>query len=213
MILNILILGITLSIDAVFVGLSYGIRGTKIPLKSQLIMCMFSFVLSAVSVTAGTALISVLPVFAEKLIGSVILFFIGISMILKVFKKEKPKKKIYKPEKIVSFLIKPFGITIEIIKNPTMIDKDRSGVIDLKESILLGIALSADAIGVGIASSLLGICNYFLPVSIACFQFLFLTAGVYLGKVFTNKIKLNEKYMLIISGIILIGFALYKFFI
>ena len=54
--LSILILGITLSIDSVFVGITYGIKGTKIPFSSFLIILIFSVFYAAISVLGGGCL-------------------------------------------------------------------------------------------------------------------------------------------------------------
>ena len=140
-------------------------------------------------------------------------------MIIKAFRKKNEIAKNFhsdkyifekEPKNIYTIFIKPLGITVQILKNPDIVDIDKSGVIDIKESLILGFALSIDALVAGIGSSLLGISSWYLPFVIGLFQLLFLCAGLFFGKYFKNKINIKGQYMSAISGAILIAFSIFK---
>ena len=109
------------------------------------------------------------------------------------------KKTHIKNEELLKIAIKSLGITIQVLRDPSNCDIDKSGIIDLKESLLLGLALSVDAIGVGIGSALSGYHSVFLPFTVGLFQLILLYVGTYLGKRITAMGKFKEKVIAICS--------------
>ena len=214
MIYGIIILGITLSIDSLFVGFAYGLKGTKIPFMPKMVICIFSVIYSALSISAGNLISHFLPQGIANLIGAVILAAIGLIIIVKAIKNKAPQKSQNSDEYIeseqktvISLFIKSLGVTIQILKNPSVGDFDNSGIIDIKEAFFIGLALSIDAIGVGIGSSLLGFGTWYFPFIVGLFQLSFLSAGLFSGKLFNAKIKINERYLTAFSGLLLIIFS------
>ena len=110
------------------------------------------------------------------------------------------EKKEYKSHKI---FLKSLGITIQIIRNPISSDLNNSKIIEKNEALYLAFALSLDSICVGITSSSFGMYSLLFPILVPLFQFIFLNAGIILGK----KIVLYNtslKKWNIISGVLLI---------
>ena len=218
MILGMMILGISLSIDSAFVGFSYGIKGTKIPNLSKLIICVFSVLYAGISLLAGHALMNFLPPEAAKVTGALILALIGLGMVVKALEKSPPPEAgsptlpAKKRKGIYIFLIGQLEITIRILKDPDAGDLDKSGSIDAKESMLLGFALSVDALGAGVGSALLGIGRWYLPFIIGAFQLMFLCTGLFAGKCLKNRIHVSEKRLSVFSGAVLIAFSCLKLF-
>lgn len=99
---------------------------------------------------------------------------------------------------------------IIIIIDPIPFDFDGSKGIEIKEALILGLALSLDSVCVGISSSIGGFYNFSFPLLVASFQALFLSLGNFLGKKIALKFKLSEKYLKLISGILLIIFGILK---
>ena len=133
---------------------------------------------------------------------------------LKISKQEYKVKdvqnlKISDAEKIYSFFIKCLGITIKIIKNPTSSDFDKSNVIDSKEALFLGLALSLDSFCIGIGFSMINTFSIIFPLLTSCFQLFFLSLGIYCGKKLYSFSKLPDNIWSTISGIflIIIGFC------
>ena len=210
-----------MSIDSIFVGVSYGIKGTKIPNTSKLIICIFSVIYSAISIASGNLLANIIPTEMVKIFGALILALIGLAMIIKVLKKKNQKSNnnntdeylIAKQQKTTNAstnFANSLDLTMQILQDPDAGDVDKSGIIDKKESLLLGTALSIDALGAGIGSSFLGMGRWYVPLAIGIFQLLFLCAGLFVGKYCKKNISLKEEYMSVISGVILIGFSIFK---
>lgn len=215
MIISVIILCITLSIDALFAGFSYGLEGTKIPLGSKLVICAFSVIYSAVALYLGSVAAGLFSALAGKIIGAVILALIGAWMIIKPKIKSKKKETAKDEEKektVFKIILKSFGITIEILKNNVSeADMDRSGIIDIKEALLLGFALSVDSLGAGIGFALSGFSAFYIPLCVGLFQLVFLSCGLIFGGLCLKKRKTEKKssdtVTRIIPGVLLILLA------
>lgn len=212
----IIMLSISVSVDAFAAGISYGLRSIKIPLRSKSIICFFSIFYSAIAVLTGNFITRALSPEISNTLGIIILMLIGIQIIIKSFRKPKSKRKNQKKscthKTIVSVCIKFLGITIKIIKNPSEVDIDKSGTIDLAEAFLLCIALSIDGIAVSLGSVLSGLNPILIPVFIGLFQFVFLCFGINLGKKFADLQILNKYILSLTPGIIIIILAITRFF-
>lgn len=209
MVLTAAVLAISLSIDALGVGIAYGIRKVKIPLLSKMIICAFSILYTGIAMIVGESLGKALQPEVSKLIGVVILLVMGLWIIGQgLLKKEKECRDdetlLDKEKTLLKLVVKSFGITIHVIKNPVKGDVDKSGVIDAGESILLGLALSVDAIGVGVGSSLAGFRSMLIPFAVGVFQLLFLYTGTYLGEKILGAGKVNKKLLAVLPGVILV---------
>lgn len=214
---SIILLAISLSLDAFGVGLSYGIRKIKIPIFSKVIICFFSIFYAGIALIGGKSLATFLPQNISKIIGITILFVMGTIIIIQGLVKKDDNKYslrsyINKEKTLVQIVIKSFGITIKVIKNPVECDINRSGKIEFAESILLGLALSVDAIGVTLGISLAGSYSIIIPFTVGIFQFAFLYMGTYLGKKFASIKKLNKKVIAILPGLLLLILAVINYF-
>jgi putative sporulation protein YtaF len=218
MLLLIIMLAISLNIDSLGVGISYGIRNIKIPITSKIILCLFSIIYATIAIIFGKLLVTILPSQITNIIGVTILVSMGFWIIFQnLFSKNNTKEKCIpvtksKEAKTINVYIKPLQLTIKIIKNPICGDIDSSNIIDTKEAFYLGIALSVDSLGAGIGSCAAGISSFFIPFVIGIFQILFLTIGISIGKklsVFTN---INKKVCFVISGLLLIVLGIIRLF-
>lgn len=215
MLISSLLLSLSVSIDSLGIGITYGLRNVKITKIAKIILFMISIIITSLSILIGNVLSNILPEFYTKLIGVILLVCMGFWILYEAFQKEEPKKYIKQEnkEKIYYFFLKPFGITIQIIRNPISSDLDDSKIIDAKEALYLGTALSIDSICVGIGSSIIGIRSYFFPLFVAIFQLVFLSIGSMIGKKLSSNYKLNENICNIISGILLIIIGISRFFL
>lgn len=209
------ILAVSLSLDALGVGLVYGLRKIKIPVSSKLIICLFSIIYSGVALLAGKALSVVLSPLTSKIFGMTILILMGTWIIIQALVKDENdfnavKGPAIEEKTLLKIVIKSLGITIQVVRNPIQFDMDRSGVIDTPESFLLGLALSLDAIGVGIGSALVGFYSMLIPLMVGVFQLIFLNAGIYVGEKFDGAGKINAKALSVLPGVILIFLAVMR---
>lgn len=230
MLISCLFLAISSSIDSLGIGITYGIKNTKIIMSAKFILFFISFIISIISIYFGNLLKYILPDFFIHYLGSFILILMGLFMCFQSLKVSKQKhkmndnknlkdtkclkntenSKISDTEKIYSFFIKCLGITIKIIKNPNSSDFDKSNIIDSKEALFLGLALSLDSFCIGIGLSMINTFSLIFPLLISCFQLFFLSLGNYLGKKLYSFNKLPDNIWSIISGILLIIIGFWK---
>lgn len=206
MLLSMIILGITLSIDSCFVGITYGIKGTKIPFFSFIVILIFSILYAGISIFVGCNLKTLLSEHVIKLIGVLTLSTIGLNMIYKAIKMEKTKTN----EKNELNLINCANISVPVFKNPAVGDVDNSGVIEIKEAFFLTFALSADSLVAGLAAGMLSFSVLLFPIIIGVFQTLFLCLGIVAGNVYKDKLTLEDNYISIIAGVAIIVFSFLK---
>lgn len=206
-------LAISLSLDSFGVGISYGIRKVDIPLVSKLIICLFSIIYSGIAIVMGGFLYTALPPAVSRIAGVTILSGMGIYILLQaLLKAEKsPGAEVRESRpRLPQTSKKAPGMTIRVLKDPEEGDLDESGVIDIRESLLLGLALSIDAIGVGVGSALAGLGYAVVPFAIGLFQLMFLYAGIFLGRKAAGLERLNKKAVSLAPGLLLLMLALLR---
>lgn len=220
MLINSIILAISSSIDSLGIGITYGIKNTKISHMAKVVLFVISFSISLLSVWFGDILKNVFSDFATKLIGNLILIAMGIFVCFQAIRKDKknatqkvlPSEPIYEnKEKIYSFFIDFLGITIKIIKNPTSSDFDSSNSIDSKESFFLSFALSLDCFCISAFGSIIGVSSFLFPLFISIFQLAFLSVGNMLGKKLHRLSHLPDNIGSVISGLLLVLIGVVRF--
>ncbi|SFR68937.1 Putative Mn2+ efflux pump MntP [Anaeromicropila populeti] len=182
MLLQILIISVSLSIDALGIGISYHLKGVKITKLSRAIIAMMSVIIMYTSLKIGAFLAAVFPETVIQIIGISILVLIGLTFIRNSI----------------------FGDENQIY------DFDKSKTIDFWEAFILGIALSADAFSAGIAASAIGIGGSIMPFTVGFMQIAFLSiGGILIDKSQLMK-KLNRKVCGVFSGFLLILIAILR---
>lgn len=208
-----ILLAISLSMDALGIGVSYGLRGIKVPNVPKIIISFISLLFTAVAIGIGNVIVLFLPDYLAKLIGSGMLIILGIFIIIQAINKgNKDVINKEEPNKIWSLVLKPIGITIKIIRETTSCDIDKTDNIGIKESIYMGVALSIDSFGAGISSAVSGINNLFVPIMVGLCQFIFLSFGVICGQKLTSFKKVDSNIFMVLSGLILIILAGIRYF-
>mgnify|MGYP005818022333 CR=1 FL=1 len=180
MIFNFILLAICVSIDSLGIGITYGVKNTKISPSAKWILLFISFFITSFSLVIGKIISSLVPTCLTTFLGSLLLVLLGV------------------------------WIIIQSIRNPSNFDLDYSNQIDNKEAIYLGITLSLDAIGIGIGSSMIGISSFLFPPLVALFQLIFLNLGSWCGKKIHEKFHFPDNSWSIFSGILLILIAISK---
>ena len=206
MLFTIILLALSVSIDSLGIGITYGLRKTSISTSAKFILFIISFAFVCISVTLGYFLISILPNNIIKTVSVILLCLMGFLIIYEAM--NTTEKKEYKSHQI---FLKPLGITIQIIKNPISSDLNNSKIIEKNEAVYLAFALSLDSICVGITSSSFGMYSLLFPILVPLFQFLFLNVGIALGKkiiLYNTSIKKWN----ILSGILLIIIGVLRIF-
>ena len=219
MFVNSLILAISSSIDSLGIGITYGIKKTKIPHISKLILFGISFLISLISLCFGNIIKTLINENFTKILGCIFFILIGFFICYQALRKDSNENKKFEiinldnpSKKIYSFFIKFLRFTKKTIKNPINSDLDNSKTIDSKEALFLGFALSLDSFCIGIGGGIVGISIKIFPFLISIFQLFFLSFGNIIGIKLNNLFNLPNNIWSVISGIVLIIIGLLKFF-
>jgi len=140
MILSCILLAISVSIDALSLGIVYGIKKAKISKICNFIIFTIALVSTSLAMILGHYISTFFSPSFATIFGSLLLIILGTYTICKSFK-----------EKINDF------------------DFDNSNSIDSKESILLALTVSIDASCVGLSCGIMGINNFIYPFLDICF--------------------------------------------
>ena len=183
---SILFFAVSANMDNFIIGISYGIKKIKIHFYANLVIAAITCAGTVISMLIGKALGFFLPERLGAIFGSVILISMGFYYIFK-YVYNLVKKKFYGDWPI---------------DHPEKFDKDNSGNIDLKESVVLGIALTLNNTCLGIGASIGG---YNIAVSagvIFIMSILTIFLGNMIGK--SNIFNILEKYGDLVSGLIIL---------
>lgn len=205
-----ILLAISLSMDALGIGISYGLRKIQIATLPKIIISFISLIFTFVAIGIGNVIALILPECIAKLIGSAMLVILGAAVIIQAFSNKDAQKK--PAPKTRSWTISPLGLTIEITHTPTTRDVEKAPNINIKESLYLGVALSIDSFGAGISSAVAGMNSILVPILVGVCQFAFLSLGAYCGAKLTGLKRLNSNFFMLLSGTILIALACVRYF-
>lgn len=220
------LLAMALSLDGFGAGVTYGLRKTRIPLLSVLIISLCSGLVLGVSMQAGALLQRFLSPSVASVIGAAILILLGLwSLYQQIRRRNESEEEAHARVKaedppcevsmasqeqlqraVFSLEIPKVGVVIQILRSPAKADLDDSGSISPWEAMWLGIALSLDAFGAGLGAAMLGFSPLGTAAVVALFSGIFLMFGIRVGLRFAAKggmrlISYLPALMLIIMGI------------
>ena len=175
MIIKCILLALSASIDALGLGVTYGIKKTKMSRLGNLIIFVTLFCLSGLSVFIGHYLSILFSPIVSAILGASLLILLGI---YNIFKSKN--------------------------NSTTDFDADGSNYIDAKEAFILGLAVAVDASCVSLGSGMIGIAGLILPLLMAVFHTFFVNCGNIVATNITSKFTISSKLLSNLSGIILI---------
>lgn len=182
MLLNMVLISISLSLDALGIGISYKVKGVRITHAAKITIGLVSILVMWLSLQLGELMLHIFPSEVANLLGISILVIIGITFIRNAL----------------------FG------EEETTYDFNKSKKIDWWEAAILGVVLSADSLSAGIAAVTMGLGSIMIPFMVGFMQVLFLyIADVLIEKSGLIK-KLNRKFCGVFSGCLLLFIALLR---
>ena len=175
MIVKCILLALSASIDALGLGITYGIKKTKMSKSGNLIIFTTLFCLSGLSVFIGHYISTLFSPVVSAILGASLLILLGIYNIFK-----SPNN------------------------TSTNFDTDGSNYIDAKEAFILGLAVAVDASCVSLGSGMIGIAGLILPLLMAVFHTFFVNCGNLVATNIASRFTISSKLLSNLSGIILI---------
>lgn len=194
-----------LSLDTLFVCLTYGMKKIKIPFLSALTIAGIGTGCFTTSVLLGNLISSLLiSCHAEELlkkIGFTVLLIMGVVNLL-----QSLLKRMFRQSKSFHFNISELNFVLNICIDETKADLDCSQNLSVREAILLASALSADSLlgGFSVQGN---------PATLLCLSVYSLIMGlmaIYLGMLLGKRMSQCGFNLSWLSGVILILIAFWK---
>jgi putative sporulation protein YtaF len=181
----ILLLAISCNLDNVGVGLAYGARGIGIPLISNLLIALITAAGTGLCMVFGQQVFQFLPANVGVILGAVLLIGMGVWVIRQEFggpgqpAPEEPPDCVPTAELSQESWLRRLT---RILQNPSLADRDCSGHIDLRESLLLSMALMLNNIPNGVGAGLLGLSTLLTTVLVGVLSVVTFWLGLALGR-------------------------------
>ena len=202
-----LLLAMALSLDGFGAGITYGLRKTKIPWLSVLIISLCTGVMLCISMLGGSLLQRFLPPSFASAAGAVMLMALGCWSLFQQItaggaasdadRRPMPDSQVLLQQdeaaavddgsmdtpksEVFKLEIRKLGLVIQIMKSPAQADLDRSGSISPREALWLGTALSLDAFAAGLGAAMLGLSPWLTSAAAAVCSGTFLALGMKAG--------------------------------
>lgn len=200
-----LLFGISASLDALLVGITYGIRKVRIRLWQNLVISLITLLGTCLSVGLGHRLAAILPGSLSSYAGSLILILLGLYVIIKwimTFLQNRHRKAPSQPQL--------HKADLEAIESPLTCAASPVPGLGLPEVLTLSLSLSLNNLSAGLSASLAGLA--LLPTAVSTFicSVLFLDSGNRLGG--NPLLRLAGNAAEPLSGVLLIGLGLVQLF-
>ena len=183
MILKYILLALSASIDALSLGITYGIKKTKMSKTSNIIIFTIVLICSTIAILAGHFLSLLFSPTFSVLLGSSLLIVLGLYNIYTGFKKSN---------NFINF------------------DVDSSNYIDNKEAVALALAVAVDASCVSMGAGIIGYVSFILPVFMAVFHTFFVNCGNFVAQSVVKKLNISSNVLSVFSGILLVLIGIFR---
>lgn len=227
---SIFLLAIATNVDNLAVAIAYGVRKIKIGKASNLMISLVTGIGTYVSISVGMTIRNYLNASASNLIGSFVFVTIGLWVIWEAQQQKKKFKNQYRlrEQENVSIaggtnkkVIDDDAASLQQIYDevsyesfiavPEKADKDKSGYIDVKESIALALGLTINNLVSGVGAGISGFEVAITSGMSFVLSLLAISTGYLLGARFT--VKMSGIWTGILSGCLLIGLGVYEYVI
>lgn len=198
-ILSSILFAISANLDNFTVGIAYGIKKMKIPQSSNLLIAIVSAIGTTMSMSIGVFMAKFIPPNISDMLGALILVALAVWFIIDFIKKKMKKTS------------EVYVGNINILDNPCEADKDKSGVIDARESIILALALTINNFGLGIGASITGLSILLTVIFTFVFSILAIRLGTKIG--YSCFAKILGEYAPLMSALIILFLGIYEMII
>lgn len=190
--LSCFLFALSASLDALIVGITYGIRRVSFTFWQNLLISLITLTGTILSLELGCTLLPLLPPKATDVAGGAILMLLGAYYIIK-------------------YAVSTLGDVLsdnDLSTKEIKASSDSPPALQLRELLILGSALSVNNMGIGIGASIAGLS----PLPTALFTLVlsvtFLSLGNCMGKL--RILDGWECFADVLSGVLLMGLGLYE---
>ncbi len=195
----VLAIGLASNLDNAGVGIAYGVRKIRISRVANSIIACASMIATFIGGALGNVVSLWVSVFIAHLIGTVVMVSVGIWVLCQpLIEKQTAKRASNK------------HLMTQILRSPVDADRDHSKSINSKEAVLLGTALSMNALAGGFDAGIIGIPLIATAMAVGLFSYLLMAVCSYVGSKFAANII--GEHATILSGLLLIIIGLQQIF-
>lgn len=192
---SILLIGIASNIDNGGVGVTYGIRSVQVGTPANLIIALISFVATLVSGFCGDQLTTWISPLMGSVLGAAVLIIVGVVVLIQPFLKNQS--------------VKRGSRLLGLIRNPERADFNQNQRIGIGESIVLGVALSMNALAGGLDAGLTNLSIVKTAVSVGVFSYIALWLGTSVGLKIAQK-HFSSQTTTVVAGVLLIFIGIHQ---
>ncbi|MGV0027521.1 hypothetical protein [Phormidesmis priestleyi] len=236
--LSSLLLSTSSNVDNFAVAVAYGVKKLKIGIFSNLLIAIVSALGTILSLSVGNVISRYLPAPVANVLGSGVLIVIGIIGIWDTLEREKKKARERNRAKKMMRSLVAAGIHASdysqnypdvavmqasdttllddiayegFLEDPAKADLDRSGHIDVKESIAIAFGLTINNLGSGVGAGISGFNVAITTILTFACSILAILVGYFLGDRLTTK--MTGSGVGILSGLLMVALGVYEYFI
>ena len=238
--LSSVLLSVTSNVDALAVALAYGVKNLKIGLWSNLLISVVSTGGTVLSMSVGAVIGRYLPSSVANFVGSAVLVAIGLWGIWETLERDKKRTQLRAARKKVTRTLVAAGVyssdffqtgaaTVQevsdnplaelmedfsyesFLENPEKADKDRSGYIDVKESISLAFGLTINNLGGGVGAGISGLNIVMTSILTLTVSVLAIGVGYFMGH--RLAANMTSIWTGILSGSLIVALGIYEYFV
>ncbi|WP_200759731.1 manganese efflux pump [Effusibacillus dendaii] len=195
--LSIVLIGLASNLDNLGIGVSFGMRTTKIPFISNLIIAIISMIATSLSLLLGEYFSGFVSSMVANFVGGILIVMVGVWSIWSDIHKSRAGTA--SPEE---------GPIIHIIRKPSDADINQDHVISCKESVTLGLALGLNCMTSGFGAGISGVSPVWATISVGLFSLLTIALGVRMGDRIAHT--WFGRYSNLCAGLLLIGIGFYE---
>lgn len=199
------LLAAALCADTLFVCISYGASGIRIPALSRIILSAVPAVCFALSLALGSLIASYIPPLPFRLLGFFVLLLLGMQSLLGSKIRTALRRRL---DRGVTFRLKNLSIALSICADSRSADLDRSRTLSAHEALLLSLSVSLDSLVSGLSVGTDGLRVILLSLFTLLFSLLVCWAGTSIG----HRLGESKHDFSYIGGLLLIVIAVTKLF-
>jgi putative sporulation protein YtaF len=207
--LLIVLFALAVSADGFMAGIAYGLGRIRIPLLSLLVIALASAIAVTFSMACGKGLATAVDPHLASRLGALLLVVMGCYFIIRAGREKVQTLEMDAEKPLLEITIKPLGVIVQILKEPSIADLDASGVISPREAFFLGTALALDALGAGIGIAMAGFNILLTAFTVGMLKFILVNCGMWLGARVQNEGL--KPLSSLISGLIFVAIGWLEF--
>lgn len=195
--LSVLTIAFASNLDNLAIGIAFGVRSTRIPIMSNVIIALITMVGTYLSMTIGEMIAFYMSGFVANVLGATLIACIGLWTIIDNWRKGGTEQPVSNQE-----------TSSDPIRNPYAADVDQNNIISMKESVALGIALAMNNLAVGIGAGATNVSSLLTTMFAGLFSLTFIGFGSKVGYAMSRT--WFGKYSGIIGGVLLFLIGIYE---